>query len=89
MFASDVSINIMTARTTIRAKPDDLLALKGEARRRGLSMAAFMETILAEQARVIRSRVRPRLALARSGHRTGSMETVRDEESPAKNTFRS
>lgn len=77
----------MMHRTTITATPDDLATLKAEARRRGLSLAAYMCEVVAGKASEIRATRVPRFGLGRSGQGT-STESVEDEDSPVATPFR-
>lgn len=78
----------MQERTTIRAERDDLEILRGEAHRKGVSLAELAAQIIAEKATSLRAQHRPRLGLGASGEGVGRT-SVKDEASPASTPFRS
>jgi hypothetical protein len=81
MLASDA---MKEQRTTVTAALDDLETLRGEARRRGVSLAQLMRETLAEKAAELRAGRRPRVGVGRGGGRSVAQESVEDEDAPAR-----
>lgn len=77
-----------TRRTTLAADEHDLAVLQGEARRRGVSLAALLRETVAEQASRIRGNARPRFGIVR-GDGTATAQIAADEHRPARRTGRS
>ena len=72
----------MNQRTTVSAEAEVLEALRAEAKRRGISLAALAGEILADKAAKLRRARRPRFGVGRS--ETGvSQESVDREDLPA------
>lgn len=80
----------MTRRTTVTAEVDDLLLLKEEARRRGLSLAAVLREAVAEKANEVRkTRPRPRFGLFSSNDGQSIAELMeRDPDGPFSKPYR-
>lgn len=76
----------MVQRTTITAQPDDLETLRAEARRSGLSLARYMQGVIADRAAEIRAVHRPRFGVAASGGVGVARESVMNEDAPARST---
>ncbi|MEE8585709.1 MAG: hypothetical protein V3T83_12760 [Acidobacteriota bacterium] len=72
----------MTRRTTVAADAEVLEMLRGEAKRRGVSLAAFAGEILANKAAELQRARRPRVGVGRSGSGV-SQESVDHEDLPA------
>lgn len=72
----------MVQRTTIAAEAEVLEALRAEARRRGLSLAALVGEFLKEKAAELRRGRRPRVGVGHSGSGV-SQESVDREDLPA------
>lgn len=79
---------VMKRRTTLTAEADDLETLRAEAGRRGVSLNAVLREIVAERASQIRSHRRPRLGVGTSGSGDLSRQSVEDEASPARSSWR-
>ena len=72
----------MTQRTTVAAGAEVLEMLRGEAKRRGVSLAAFAGEILANKAAELQRPLRPRVGVGRSGSGV-SQQSVDHEDLPA------
>jgi hypothetical protein len=72
---------MMTRRTTLRADPEDLALLEGEARRRGLSLALVLRELVARGANELRFARRPRFGVARTSEGSGQVAAA-DEQAP-------
>ena len=72
----------MTQRTTVAADAEVLEMLRGEAKRRGVSLAAFAGEILANKAAELQRARRPRVGVGRSGSGV-SQQSVDHEDLPA------
>jgi Ribbon-helix-helix protein, copG family len=77
-----------TRRTTLAADADDLAVLEGEARRRGVSLAALLRDMVTQQASSIRDNARPRFGIVR-GDGTATAQIAEDEHAPARRATRS
>jgi Ribbon-helix-helix protein, copG family len=77
-----------TRRTTLAADADDLAVLEGEARRRGVSLAALLRDMVTQQASSIRDNARPRFGIVR-GDGTATAQITEDEHAPARRPTRS
>ena len=73
-----------TERTTVSASSDDLETLRGEARRRGISLAQLMRDLLAEKAAELRRGRRPRVGIGHGGGESAASASVEDEDAPAR-----
>lgn len=78
MLASDAMV---TRRTTVAADSDDLDLLAGEARRRGMSLAAILREAVETEAARLRTTARPRFGVARSVEGAARI-AARDEHAP-------
>jgi hypothetical protein len=72
----------MILRTTLAAEAEVLEALKTEARRRGVSLAALLGEIVTEKAAQLRRARRPHTGIGHSGKGI-SQESVEREDLPA------
>ena len=78
----------MIRRTTLAAEADDLVVLKEEARRRGLSLAELLAEFLHREADAIRASRRPRIGvIERPVSIARAMEE--DADAAARSEFRS
>ena len=73
----------MIQRTTIAAEEEDLVALRAEADRRGLSFAQYMRSVVADTAESLRRQRRPRVGVGHSGGAGVARSSVDDEDAPA------
>ncbi|MGI8427431.1 MAG: hypothetical protein ACR2FO_08785 [Actinomycetota bacterium] len=78
-----------TRRTTVTAASDDLSALSGEAKRRGVSLSKVLSEAVSDKAAEVRKRTRPRGALFAAGGQGISERMDQDPQGPAKTPFRS
>jgi hypothetical protein len=78
----------VTGRTTLAAAPEDLETLRAEARRRRVSLARLLREMVAQRAKQLRERRRPRIVVGRSGKGV-ARDSVRDEVSPAVSRYKS
>lgn len=73
----------MMRRTTVTAADEDFVVLEGEARRRGVSLAAVLREAVTEKAESVRiASPRPRYPLFASGDGTLSEQSWMDEGAP-------
>jgi len=77
----------MTQRTTLAAEKDDLDTLRSEAKRRGVSLSRLLRDIVAQQAKRLRDRRRPRIGIVRGG-RGVARDSVDHEDRPAAQRYR-
>ncbi|MGI8696802.1 MAG: ribbon-helix-helix protein, CopG family [Mycobacteriales bacterium] len=75
-------------RTTLAADEDDLAVLRGEARRRGVSLAAVLREAVVQQASNIRRNSKPRFGVVR-GDGTATAQIAATERAPAQRRGRS
>jgi hypothetical protein len=71
-----------TKRTTVAADEDDLLVLQGEARRRGVPLAAVLREAVEAEAARLRQGARPRFGVGRSGGEGAARVAAGDPEAP-------
>jgi len=70
-------------RTTLAAESEDLAALEGIARRRGISLAQLLREIVAREAAKARRRHRPHVGIVR-GDGSATRRVAEDEHAPAR-----
>jgi len=77
-----------TTRTTLPAEADDLMVLKQEARRLGVSLGALLSEIVGREAASIRASRRPRFGVV---DRPGGIAAAMDEDpdAPFRTEYRS
>jgi len=67
---------------------EDLARLKGEARRRGVSLAQVLRELVAREAQQLRRILRPRFGIVHGGGRSTALR-AEDEDAPARDSGRS
>lgn len=75
-------------RTTLAADAEDLAVMEGEARRRGVSLAALLRETVALHSAAIRRRATPRFGVVR-GDGTATAQIAAGEHNPAARSGRS
>jgi hypothetical protein len=75
-------------RTTVAAEEQDLAVLKGEARRRGVSLARVLREAVSQEADRVRRCTSPRFGIVR-GDGTATQTIARNEHAPAARRSRS
>ncbi len=74
-------------RTTLVADASDLVVLKEEARRRGISLAKLLGEVVGREAAAIRSSLRPRVGVV--DRRTDIARAMEEDlDGPARSEFR-
>lgn len=76
------------SRTTVAAKAEDLVVLREEARRRGVTLSVVLSEAVTQAADALRAQRRPRFGLGRSGAGAARAAAASPDEPITSATYR-